>query len=156
MTAVSAGTAIILLSCEGHVAAATIVVHGSPPAGPPVASIAVSPTARSLGAGEVAGLIATLRDAAGNPLLGRSLTWTTSASAIATVSSGGYLDRNSRLRHCEHHRNEWWGRRVGDNHGDVGSAVDSDRTDRLQSLHGERGPRAASCWRTPTVPANGF
>ena len=88
VTAVSAGTAALVVTCEGKAAQVIITVYGS---GPPAASVTVSPSARSLGVGEVAGLIATIRDAAGNPLTGRTVTWTTDAPAIATVSGSGYL-----------------------------------------------------------------
>jgi uncharacterized protein YjdB len=55
----------------------------------PVASVVLSPAILSLLVGESAGLTAVLRDASGDPLSGRPVTWATSALGVATVSDQG-------------------------------------------------------------------
>jgi uncharacterized protein YjdB len=55
----------------------------------PVMTVSVSPASVSQPAGTTQQLAATLKDASGNTLTGRSVTWTSSNPAIATVSSGG-------------------------------------------------------------------
>ncbi|HET7248685.1 MAG TPA: Ig-like domain-containing protein [Gemmatimonadales bacterium] len=61
-------------------------------AGPPktvVASVAVTPLTSPLPVGTTLQLTATPKDNQGNPLSGRSVTWSSSDAAVATVSSGG-------------------------------------------------------------------
>src|SRR6184192_214357 len=53
----------------------------------PVASVTVSPAAASLTAGQTVQLAAVTRDSAGNVLTGRTVTWTTANSGVATVSA---------------------------------------------------------------------
>src|SRR5213594_1721252 len=60
---------------------------GSVPA--PVASVVVTPASVSQTIGGTQQFAATLKDASGNVLTGRSVTWTSSAPAVATVSAGG-------------------------------------------------------------------
>src|SRR6266550_8921535 len=57
----------------------------------PVASVTVAPATASVAVGQVAGLVATLRDANGNALSGRVVTWASSAAAVATVDSSGVV-----------------------------------------------------------------
>src|SRR6266550_3622766 len=57
----------------------------------PVASVTVAPATASVAVGQVVGLVATLRDANGNPLSGRVVTWASSAAAVATVDSSGVV-----------------------------------------------------------------
>ena len=63
----------------------------STPADPmtPVASVIVTPSWAELTAGTTMTLQASPRDASGQPLEGRPMTWTTSNAAIATVSPNG-------------------------------------------------------------------
>jgi hypothetical protein len=58
---------------------------------PPVASVTVTPPADTILVGETVQLAVTLRDAAGAPLTGRTVTWTSSTSTIASVSSSGLV-----------------------------------------------------------------
>jgi len=58
---------------------------------PPVASVSVSPASSNLFVGRTVQLAATARDAAGNVLTGRSITWSSSASGIASVSASGVV-----------------------------------------------------------------
>jgi trimeric autotransporter adhesin len=62
----------------------------SPPTAPPaVASIAISLSSATLKVGSTANATAVLRSANGTILTGRTVTWTSSASSIATVSASG-------------------------------------------------------------------
>src|SRR2546426_5591188 len=56
-----------------------------------VVSVTVSPAAPSVLVGATAQLTATPKDANGNPLTGRTVTWASSAPAVATVSSTGLV-----------------------------------------------------------------
>ncbi|PYP71541.1 MAG: hypothetical protein DMD41_12035, partial [Gemmatimonadetes bacterium] len=57
----------------------------------PVATVTLSPASASLAVGATQPLTATLKDAAGNVLTGRSVTWATSNAAVATVSGSGLV-----------------------------------------------------------------
>src|SRR5437773_145240 len=63
----------------------------TPPQPAPVASLTVSPAATSVSVGATVQLTATLKDASGNVLTGRSLTWASSTLGMATVSTGGLV-----------------------------------------------------------------
>ena len=62
-----------------------------PPPPSPVATVTVSPSALTLIAGQSQQLTPTTRDQAGTQLVGRSVTWSTSATAVATVSADGMV-----------------------------------------------------------------
>ena len=57
----------------------------------PVASITVSPAANTVVIGQTATLAATVKDASGAVLTGRSIQWSTSNGTIATVSAAGLV-----------------------------------------------------------------
>jgi len=57
----------------------------------PVATVTVSPTTATLQVGGAAQLTASTTDSAGNPLTGPTVTWTTSNSAVGTVSESGLV-----------------------------------------------------------------
>src|SRR5438445_10035158 len=59
-----------------------------PPA-QPVASLVLAPSSASVEAGQAVQLVATVRDANGNPLIGRVITWATGNPAAASVSGSG-------------------------------------------------------------------
>jgi Tol biopolymer transport system component/uncharacterized protein YjdB len=61
----------------------------TPPA--PVATVTVSPATQTLVVGGTATLTATLTDAAGKPLTGRAVAWTSSQPSIASVSASGVV-----------------------------------------------------------------
>jgi hypothetical protein len=63
---------------------------GPPPSGE-VASVTVVPQSVTLYAGEERQLVAVARDQAGNALAGRSVSWSTTAPAVATVSTTGLV-----------------------------------------------------------------
>src|SRR2546427_8743647 len=56
-----------------------------------VVTVTVSPAAPSVAVGGTLLLTATPKDANGNPLTGRTVTWASSAPAVATVSSTGLV-----------------------------------------------------------------
>jgi uncharacterized protein YjdB len=87
VTAVAPGTATIRATSEGRTGTSTITVTAAPPT--PVASVTVSPPTAEVQAGGTVQLTATPRDAAGNPLTGRTVTWESSAPGIATVDANG-------------------------------------------------------------------
>lgn len=57
----------------------------------PVSSVSVTPATASVVIGRTTQLNAVARDAAGNVLSGRAITWTASASAVATVDANGVV-----------------------------------------------------------------
>ena len=57
----------------------------------PVASVSVSPASFTVSVGQSVGLTATVRDAAGNVLTGRTIVWSTSAPGVATVNGSGVV-----------------------------------------------------------------
>jgi uncharacterized protein YjdB len=87
VTAVSAGVTQITVTSEGKTAIATITVSAAAPL--PVATVSVSPASSSLQTGATVQLAATTRDASNNVLTGRVVTWSSSNSGIASVSSTG-------------------------------------------------------------------
>jgi len=86
VTGVAAGTATITATSEGNGGTSAIMVTTVP-----VASVTVSPASASLLVGQTVQLTATPKDANGNPLSGRVVTWTTSAASVTTVSAGGLV-----------------------------------------------------------------
>ena len=86
VTAQGQGSATITATSEGQSGTASITVSIIP-----VASVTVSPSSLNLSVGQTGQLTATPRDAAGNPLTGRVVTWSTSASNVATVNNNGVV-----------------------------------------------------------------
>jgi hypothetical protein len=56
-----------------------------------IATVAVTPTAQTIFVGGTQQMTATLRDASSNTLTGRTVSWSTSANGIATVSGTGLV-----------------------------------------------------------------
>jgi uncharacterized protein YjdB len=85
VTARAAGSAIITATSEGKsgTAAITTIV--------PVASVTVSPASATIAVGATRQLSAVTKDAAGNTLTGRVVTWASSNSVVATVSGTGLV-----------------------------------------------------------------
>ena len=84
-TGVTAGTAHITASSEGVTSnAATLTVEP-----PPVGSVAVDPPSQTITDGGTTAFTATLKDAQGNPLTGRTVTWDSSDHSVATVDNSG-------------------------------------------------------------------
>jgi uncharacterized protein YjdB len=84
VTAVAPGTAKITAMVDGVPGTSDITVTT-----PSVASIVVTPNAPTIQTGGTQQLSAALTDAAGNPVTGQTVVWTTAAAAIATVNSTG-------------------------------------------------------------------
>ena len=57
----------------------------------PVAAVTVSPASTSVAVGATVQLAAVTRDSAGNTLTGRTVTWTISNSAVATIAASGLV-----------------------------------------------------------------
>jgi len=87
ITAIAAGTTTITATSEGKTGTATLTVTAVPPV--PVASVTVSPTTASVQVGSTQQYTAVTRDASGNVLTGRPITWTSNATGVATVSGSG-------------------------------------------------------------------
>ena len=85
-TGVAVGAATITATSEGKSGTAAITVVNVP-----VASVTVSPATASVQVGQAVQLTATPKDANGNPLAGRTVTWTSSSTAAATVNSSGLV-----------------------------------------------------------------
>jgi len=84
VTAVAVGTASITATSEGKSGSATITVTPAP-----VASVTVSAPTTPMIVGGTQQLTATTRDANGNTLSGRTITWVSSNTAVLTVSASG-------------------------------------------------------------------
>ncbi|MGE0354377.1 MAG: Ig-like domain-containing protein [Gemmatimonadales bacterium] len=86
VTGVKPGTATVTATSEGRSASAAItIVPGAP------ASITISPSPASVVTGSTVQLAALVRDAAGDTLAGQIVTWSTNASAVATVNGTGLV-----------------------------------------------------------------
>jgi uncharacterized protein YjdB len=83
---VAAGSATITATSEGKSGSATITATSVP-----VASVTVSPASAGVVVGATVQLTATLKDALGNPLSGRVVTWASSAPSVASVSGTGLV-----------------------------------------------------------------
>lgn len=84
VTAVAPGTTTITATSEGISGTAAVTV-----ALVPVASVAIAPSAPAVPLGATVALTATTRDSAGGALTGRTVAWTSSAPAVATVTPAG-------------------------------------------------------------------
>jgi uncharacterized protein YjdB len=92
VTAVAVGAAVITASAGGINGTANVTVAAASPAA--VASVTITPATTSLTVGGTAQLTATDKDASGNVLAGRAVTWTTSSSSIVWVDGNGELTAN--------------------------------------------------------------
>ena len=88
VTGVAVGGAMISATSEGQSGAALVSVAAVPA---PVASVAVSPATASVGVGQTVQLTATPKDASGNALSGRVVTWASNAPAVAAVNGSGLV-----------------------------------------------------------------
>ncbi|HET9634718.1 MAG TPA: Ig-like domain-containing protein [Gemmatimonadaceae bacterium] len=89
VTAVAAGSAQVTATSEGKTGSASVTVIAPAPA--PVATVTVSPSSTTLTVGNTAQLTATTRDANGNTLTGRVVSWSSSNSAVASVNANSGL-----------------------------------------------------------------
>lgn len=86
VSGVTAGKANITGTIEGKTATATVTVTIVP-----VSAVTISPTSAALDAGQSTSLTATATDANGNALTGRTITWASASSSIATVTAAGVV-----------------------------------------------------------------
>jgi len=86
VTALAPGSTIITAASEGKSAPSSITVSSVP-----VASVAVTPVGSQIVVGQTTQLNAEPRDASGNTLSGRAVSWTSSAPNVASVSSTGLV-----------------------------------------------------------------
>jgi len=89
---IAAGDVLILATSgsKKDSAAVTVVPKDQPPP-PPVASVEVTPTSATIQVGQTVQLTAAPKDSNGNPLAGRTVTWSTDNASAATVSSSGLV-----------------------------------------------------------------
>jgi trimeric autotransporter adhesin len=86
VTALAPGSAIITGASEGKSAPSSITVSSVP-----VASVAVAPAGSQIVVGQTTQLTAEPRDASGQPLAGRAVSWSSSDPSVASVSSTGLV-----------------------------------------------------------------
>jgi len=89
----SSGQVILLVSCGGYDSQQWKVVARTTttPTPAPVASVGVTLSAASLTVGQTSQATAVLKDATGNVLSGRAVTWSSSAPAVASVTAAGLV-----------------------------------------------------------------
>src|SRR5947208_393569 len=80
------GPVTMTATSEGQSGTATVTVTVAP-----VAAVTVTPSSGTVAVGQTVQLTATPRDASGNPLTGRAISWSSSDNTIATVSSSGLV-----------------------------------------------------------------
>jgi len=86
VTALAPGSTIITATSEGKSAPSSITVSSVP-----VASVAVTPAGSKIVVGQTTQLNAEPRDASGQSLAGRAVSWTSNAPNVASVSSTGLV-----------------------------------------------------------------
>src|SRR2546425_305861 len=86
VTGVAAGSATITATSEGKSGTAAVTVTSVP-----VASVTVTPASASMSVGGTLQLLAVPKDASGNVLSGRVVTWATTSAAVASVSGSGLV-----------------------------------------------------------------
>ncbi len=88
VSAVSAGTASIVATTGGKSGSASVMVSGS---AAPVASVTTTLASPSLYVGQSTQASVVLRDASGNMLTGRTISFSSSNASVASVSSAGLV-----------------------------------------------------------------
>jgi uncharacterized protein YjdB len=93
VTGVSNGQATITVTADGRRSTTVPVTVGAGPTNPtvPVALVAVTLNASSLTAGQSTQANAVTKDASGNVLTGRTIVWTTSDPAVASIDGAGVI-----------------------------------------------------------------
>jgi hypothetical protein len=86
VAAVAPGTASITATSEGKTGSAAVTVSANP-----VATVTVTLANADLTQGSSTQAVAMIRDAGGNLLVGRTITWSSAATAVASVSSSGLV-----------------------------------------------------------------
>src|SRR5439155_193222 len=86
VTGGTSGSATITATSEGQSGTSSITVSGVA-----VSSVTVTPASANLPVGQTVQLTATPKDANGNPLTGRMVTWSSSNNSVASVTSSGLV-----------------------------------------------------------------
>ena len=90
LRALQPGTTTVTARSHGKSGTAQLVVDSLPPPPPPndsVATVSVTPDTAVVTAGDTASFFATLRDARGNILSGRAVSWTVSDSTVTRIEA---------------------------------------------------------------------
>jgi hypothetical protein len=82
------GPVTIVATSEGQSGTSSVTVTAT---AEPVASVEVAPSSASIVVGGTVQLTATPKDAGGQPLTGRTITWASNATGVATVSTSGLV-----------------------------------------------------------------
>lgn len=90
VTAVGSGVASVTATSEGKSGTFGFSVATTTPV-VPVASVSLTASATSLAIGQTMPVLATLKDGHGTVLTGRTITWSSSAPNVATVSTSGVV-----------------------------------------------------------------
>jgi len=86
VSGISAGNASIIATCEGQSGASPITVTLAP-----VATVTVTAGVNVITVGGTTQAAAILKDAAGNTLIGRAITWASNSPTVATISLAGVV-----------------------------------------------------------------
>src|SRR5437899_2676231 len=87
VTGVAVGSGSVIATSESKADTAAVTVTSAAP--PPVALVTISPASATVFVGFTSQLTATLRDANGNLLTGRNITWASSNTSVAAVNGSG-------------------------------------------------------------------
>ncbi|MCC6930713.1 MAG: Ig-like domain-containing protein [Gemmatimonadaceae bacterium] len=90
VTAISAGSALVLASVGGVSGSATVSV-AAPPQQAPVALVRCAPASVTIPVGQTVALQSTAFDAAGNIIAGRPVSWSATPTSVATVTATGVV-----------------------------------------------------------------
>jgi hypothetical protein len=88
---IASGSVSIVATNRTVTGSAPLTVTAADPTITPVASVAVALASSTLSPGQTTQATATTRDASGNILTGRAISWTTNNASIATVSNAGLV-----------------------------------------------------------------
>jgi uncharacterized protein YjdB len=91
VTGVTAGLATITATCAGKTGTSSVTVTAAPPPPPVVTTVTVTPPTASVVSGATISLSATVKDAQGIAMTGQTIMWSTTNSAVATVSANGVV-----------------------------------------------------------------
>jgi serine/threonine protein kinase/alpha-tubulin suppressor-like RCC1 family protein/uncharacterized protein YjdB len=86
VTGVAPGTVNVTATSEGHTGLGTVIVTATVV---PVARVEIEPSQVTVPLGETAALVAAPKDASGNTLTGRTVTWSSGNQAVASVAEDG-------------------------------------------------------------------
>ena len=89
VTAIAPGLATITATSEGRTGAASVSVAAPKPVGAQL--VTVDPPSATIEIGQTRAFTATPRDGSGAPMSGRTVTWKSSNTAVATVSGSGVV-----------------------------------------------------------------